>query len=107
MTFEKLLFANSEIKGKAKVFQALYLALYELHESHYVINDYKKIAMSLKGIGNREFKEITDDTEWNADVRNTSIRRLKSILQPKMVKRIPAKPVSEWVIFLRGRTADV
>ncbi len=96
MTFEKLLFANSEIKGKAKVFQALYLALYELHESHYVINDYKKIAMSLKGIGNREFKEITDDTEWNADVRNTSIRRLKSILQPKMVKRIPAKPVSEW-----------
>lgn len=96
MTFEKLLFANSEIKGKAKVFQALYLALYELYESHYVINDYKKIAMSLKGIGNREFKEITDDTEWNADVRNTSIRRLKSILQPKMVKRIPAKPVSEW-----------
>lgn len=96
MTFEKLLFANSETKGKAKVFQALYLALYELHESYYVISDYKKTAMALKGTGEREFKEITDDTEWNATVRNTSIRRLKSILQPSMVKRLPAKPVSEW-----------
>lgn len=96
MTFEKLLFSDSETKGKAKVFQALYLAFYELHESYYVISDYKKTAMALKGIGEREFKEITDDTEWNATVRNTSIRRLKSILQPSMVKRLPAKPVSEW-----------
>ena len=96
MTFEKLLFSNSETKGKAKVFQALYLALYELRENYYVIHDYRQTAMALKGSGEREFKEITDDTEWNADVRNTSIRRLKSILQPKMVKRLPAKPVSEW-----------
>ena len=61
-----------------------------------MINDYREAAFILKAAGNREFKEITDDDEWNANVRNTSIRRLKSILQPKMVKRLPAKPVSEW-----------
>ena len=96
MTFEKLLFVNSETRGKSKVFLALFLTLYELRSDHFVINDYREAAFVLKGAGNREFKEITDDDEWNADVRNTSIRRLKSILQPKMVKRIPAKPVSEW-----------
>ena len=96
MTFEKLLFVNSETRGKSKVFLALFLTLYELWSDHFVINDYREAAFVLKGAGNREFKEITDDTEWNADVRNTSIRRLKSILQPKMVKRLPAKPVSEW-----------
>ena len=96
MTFEKLLFVNSETRGKSKVFLALFLTLYELRGDHFVINDYREAAFVLKGAGNREFKEITDDDEWNADVRNTSIRRLKSILQPKMVKRLPAKPVSEW-----------
>ena len=96
MTFEKLLFVNSETRGKSKVFLALFLTLYELWSDHFVINDYREAAFVLKGAGNREFKEITDDDEWNADVRNTSIRRLKSILQPKMVKRLPAKPVSEW-----------
>ena len=96
MTFEKLLFVNSETRGKSKVFLALFLTLYELRGDHFVINDYREAAFVLKGAGNREFKEITDDDEWNANVRNTSIRRLKSILQPKMVKRLPAKPVSEW-----------
>ena len=96
MTFEKLLFVNSETRGKSKVFLALFLTLYELRGDHFVINDYREAAFVLKGAGNREFKEITDDDEWNADVRNTSIRRLRSILQPRMVKRIPAKPVSEW-----------
>ena len=96
MTFEKLLFVNSETRGKSKVFLALFLTLYELRSDHFVINDYREAAFVLKGAGNREFKEITDDDEWNANVRNTSIRRLKSILQPKMVKRLPAKPVSEW-----------
>ena len=96
MTFEKLLFVNSETRGKSKVFLALFLTLYELRSDHFVINDYREAAFVLKGAGNREFKEITDDTEWNVGVRNTSIRRLKSILQPKMVKRLPAKPVSEW-----------
>ena len=96
MTFEKLLFVNSETRGKSKVFLALFLTLYELWSDHFVINDYREAAFVLKGAGNREFKEITDDDEWNANVRNTSIRRLKSILQPKMVKRLPAKPVSEW-----------
>ena len=96
MTFEKLLFVNSETRGKSKVFLALFLTLYELRSDHFVINDYREAAFVLKGAGNREFKEITDDTEWNIEVRNASIRRLKSILQPKMVKRLPAKPVSEW-----------
>lgn len=96
MTFEKLLFVNSETRGKLKVFLALFLTLYELRGDHFVINDYREVAFVLKGTGNQKFKEITDDDEWNTDVRNTSIRRLKSILQLKMVKRLPAKPVSEW-----------
>lgn len=85
--FSSWLFKNYDVKGKAKVFQAMFLSLYELRRDSYAIDDYKEIANAIKYIGDKEFNEITNNEEWNSKVRNDSIRRISSILKPLMVKK--------------------
>lgn len=97
-TFSKLIFNDEEVRGKSKIFQVLFLSLYELRKDNYYINDYSAMAKSLKNIGISEFREITNDDEWNFDIRNRNIRRLKSILQKNVVKKLPSKPIREWEI---------
>ena len=87
--FSSWIFENRDISGKSKVFQALFLALFELKEEMFVVEDYTRVADAIEYIGNREFREITNDNDWNARVRNDTIRRVRSILQPEMVKVIP------------------
>ena len=100
--FSSWVFKNVDTKGKAKVFQTIFLSLYELRKNMYVIKNYKNIADSIKHIGDKEFKEITNDEEWNVKVRNDSIRRVKSILQPLMIKVLPAKENNIWKVKLES-----
>lgn len=87
-TFSKWLFSNEEVKGKQKIFQAIFLALYDLRKENYFIEDFYKTANALEKIGNTEFSEVTDNGSWSAKIRNNSIRRIKSIIQKTMVKRV-------------------
>ena len=98
--FSSWIFRNIDTKGKAKIFQAMFLSLYELKKEMYSIKDYVELANSVRFIGDKEFTEITDDEEWNIEVRNNSIRRIKSIIQPLMVKTICAKGNEEWRLKL-------
>lgn len=98
--FSSWIFKNSDTKGKSKVFQAMFLSLYELRKNMFVIEDYKEIANALQYVGDNEFKEITTDEEWNIKVRNKSIRRIKSIIQPLMVKTIATKENNVWKLKL-------
>lgn len=100
--FSSWLFTNNDVKGKSKVFQAMFLSLYELKRDSYIIEDYKEIANALKYVGDKEFKEITTDEEWNVKVRNDSIRRIGSILKPLMVKKIEAIENDEWKLKLEA-----
>jgi len=94
--FSCWLFSESDVKGKSKVFQALFLTLYELRKDSYVIKDYRKAANALHFIGDKEFMEITTQSEWNIRVRNASIRRFKSILEKYTVLQIPSNAIKEW-----------
>lgn len=98
--FSSWLFRNTDIKGKAKVFQAMFLSLYDLRKNMFVIKNYREIAKGIKYIGDKEFTEITNDAEWNAKVRNKCIRRINSILQPLMVKELMPSENEEWKIKL-------
>lgn len=99
-TFSKWMFKNVDTSGKSKVFQVLFLSLYELRKDNYFIKDYVTIANTLKNIGDSEFHEITNEKDWNAQIRNTNIRRAKSILQPKMVLEVPSANIEEWELLL-------
>lgn len=98
--FSAWLFRGEDAKGRAKVFQALFLALYNLRKSQFDISDFRKIANAIKYIGDKEFKEITNDEEWNIEVRNTAIRRITSIIQPLMTKNIKLAENNEWRLKL-------
>lgn len=100
--FSSWIFKNFNTKGKAKIFQAMFLSLYELKKEMYSIKNYEEIADSIKYIGDKEFTEITDDEEWNVEVRNSCIRRIKSIIQPLMTKIIHAKGNEEWKLKLES-----
>lgn len=98
--FSSWLFKNTDIKGKSKVFQSLFLALYDLRKNMYVISDYSEVAKGIKFIGEKEFTEITNDAEWNVKIRNKCIRRINSILQPLMVKELHRVEDEEWKLKL-------
>lgn len=98
--FSTWIFKNDDTKGKAKVFQTIFLSLYELRKNLFIINNYQEIANSIKYIGEIEFNEITNEEEWNIKVRNDSIRRVKSILQPLMTKTVAAKVNNIWKLKL-------
>lgn len=94
--FSSWIFKNYNAKGKAKVFQAIFLALYELRKDMYVIQDYEEVATALRHVGDKEFREITDDREWNVKIRNDTIRRVKGILQPLMIKNVSIGEDDTW-----------
>lgn len=98
--FSSWVFRNDDTKGKAKVFQSMFLSLYDLRKDMFVIDDFKEIAKYIKYIGDKEFTEITNEEEWNIKVRNDSIRRIKSILKPLMIKTIAAKENNVWKLKL-------
>lgn len=100
--FSSWIFKNLDTKGKSKVFQAMFLSLYDLRKNMFIIDNYEELAKALKYIGEKEFTEITNDEEWNIKVRNNAIRRIKSILQPLMVKTIPTKEHNTWKLKLES-----
>lgn len=100
--FSSWIFKNFDAKGKAKIFQAMFLSLYDLRKNMFIINNYEEIANALRYIGDKEFTEITDDEEWNIKIRNNAIRRIKSILQPLMIKTIPTKEYNTWKLKLES-----
>lgn len=104
--FSVWLFRNNDVRGKAKVFQALFLALYELRTSLFEISNFKEIATAIHNIGDKEFREITNDEEWNIDVRNKSIRRIMGILQPLMVKNMRLANSNVWRLKLETLLAS-
>ena len=77
-TFSRWLFSSTDVKGKQKIFQALFLSIYKLRQSNHFIDDYRETANALKKIGDNEFKEITQDGLWTAEIRNNMIRRIIS-----------------------------
>lgn len=86
--FSLWLFKDRNVKGKSKVFQAVFLALFDLKKNGYRIENYKEVAFGLKKIGDIEFKEITNEREWNRKIRNNVIRRVTSILEKFMVRHV-------------------
>jgi len=58
-TFGEWMFTDCEVSGKAKVFQVLFLSLFELRMDNYYISNYKNIAGVINGIWDSEFPEIT------------------------------------------------
>lgn len=95
-TFSEWLFKNSNVSGKSKIFQALFLALYELRRNNYYIDDYTQTAKSIQKIGENKFREITDDRNWTMPVRNDAIQQFVLYLKPTMIFRQTKKDDNEW-----------
>lgn len=81
-TFEQLLFRNDKNFNKDLVFIIIFLSFVQLYTEHYRINDYMAIATAFENIADKELNEIIhfSECEWNADVRNHLINRIKNIL---------------------------
>lgn len=95
-TFSEWLFKNSNVSGKAKIFQALFLALHELRKINYYIDDYVQTAKSIQKIGENKFREITEDRNWTVPVRNDAIQQFILYLKPTMIFKQIKKDDSEW-----------
>ncbi|MCI9079076.1 MAG: DUF262 domain-containing protein [Lachnospiraceae bacterium] len=95
-TFSDWLFDKATQSGKAKIFQALFLALHELRSSNYYISDYEQIANAIYKIGKSKFRDITEDRNWTIKIRNEAIQQFVLYLKPKMVLKKLKNEDIEW-----------
>lgn len=93
--YSSWLFHDNRKSGKGKVFQAFFLALYDLKQEGYVMVDNTAIAKAIKGMGDGKFREITDDGDWNTNVRNEAIQTFKMKLKPHMLLKRDSKGAEE------------
>lgn len=86
-TFSNLLFKDEKSYNKDLVFIILFLTFVQLYAENYKIDNYDTINELLNNIANSEFSEIitNSDCNWNTEVRNHLIERLKNILVKHMV----------------------
>lgn len=96
--FSEWLFKNANPSGKAKIFQALFLALYELRKDNYYIENYVLVANSIKQIGDSRFREITDDRNWTIKIRNDAIQQFILCLKPAMILKKVKKDDIVWCL---------
>lgn len=94
--FSDWLFTNATQSGKAKIFQALFMALHELRKESYYISDYAQTAKAIQKIGDNNFREITEDRNWTIRIRNDAIRQFIFHLKPTMVFRAQKRSDEEW-----------
>lgn len=87
LSFEKLLFSKAKNYNKDLVFIIVFLSFYQLYCEHYIIKDYNKVGDLLNNIADRELNTIIDksDCQWNMDIRNHLIERIKNCLIKAMV----------------------
>ncbi len=95
-TFSDWIFDRATQSGKAKIFQALFLALHELRSSNYYISDYAQAAKAIYKIGKSRFGDITEDRNWTIKIRNEAIQQFVLYLKPKMVLKKLKKEDIEW-----------
>ena len=86
-TFSQLLFRNDKNYNKDYVFIVVFLAFAQLYSENYHSEDYHAIGDALAGIADRELTEIIrySECEWNKEVRNHLIARVKAVLIGHMV----------------------
>lgn len=94
--FSDWLFNEVAQSGKSKIFQALFLALHELRNENYYINNYFQTANSLKKIGDTKFREITEDQNWTIKTRNDAIQQFIFHLKPSMILKKQNENDKEW-----------
>ena len=85
-TFETLLFKPGKKYNKDWVFIILFLSFAQLYTENYIINNHKQIAEAMTLLANKELSEIISksDCDWNCNVRNHLIDRVKNILVKHM-----------------------
>lgn len=82
-SFTNLLFKKRDASGKSKIYVALFLAIWNLKQNGYVINDYEMVASALLESGaNGRLSRITEDNSWDSNIRKNAIRYFESILKP-------------------------
>ncbi len=86
-TFEMHCFSDIKVRGKRKVFQVIFTALYELQQESYYIEDYKKVAEKLRNIMDVQFAVIKEDN-WNFKIRNDLVLSAKALLRENMRKTV-------------------
>lgn len=87
MTFKQLVFKNDKNYNKDYVFIVIFLAFAQLYTENYQIEDFDVIGNALNNIADNELSEIirSSECEWNAEIRNRLVIRIKNILLNYMV----------------------
>lgn len=85
-TFKDFVFKSEKCYNKDLVFIVLFLSLVQLRTENYVITDYETVAESIQFLADKELIEIISksDCEWNSEIRNHLIERVKHILVKHM-----------------------
>ena len=100
--FSTHLFANFKNYNKDLVFIILFLAIVQLRNENYIIEDYAKFAGALYHIADNELSEIisTSDCMWNVEVRNRLIERIKGVLRRYMALKEVSPEWSKEIVEL-------
>ena len=91
--FTKYLYNNSNAKSKDISFVVLVCTLYRLKAESYTIEDYKKLAETLKSQFNSIFGTLAKNSKH--DNRNNTMDLLYTILQRVMVKQLKRKKTND------------
>lgn len=103
--FSNLLFKEFKNYNKDLVFIIVFLAMVQLRNEYFIIEDYSKIAKALNNIANRELNEIISKSEctWNVEIRNHLVERVKNHLKKSMVFKEIKSEWSQEIIDLLKR----
>lgn len=86
-SFTNLLFERHDTRGKSKIYVSLILAILSLKKDGYVINDYSRAALALRGSGeSKRLFKITKNNNWDSKIRKDSIKYFKGVLKPALIR---------------------
>lgn len=99
--FDDLLFGEQG-EGKARSFQVVYLAFYNLLTNGKIIANYEKLAAKMDGIGTKLLNDISSEN-WSAKERQTYIEAIQGVIESEFVNREGEDPaVDEWISKLEN-----
>lgn len=87
-TFSKLMFGKNDVRGKWKIYSALFMAMYDLLDQNYEITaSYEEMANNLRFTGdNGIFDQVTKNNIWNKSVRDKGVNFFTNKLKIGMEK---------------------
>lgn len=84
-SFSNHLFKELKNYNKDLVFIILFVAMVQLRNEYYIIDDYSRMYKDLKDLASNELGEIiSPNCNWNIKIRNRLIERVKNILKKSM-----------------------